>query len=261
MNLVDEIRIHVQALSHAVDESKSFFSPIVHYVKQLEKFVNLPQEKATKKELKLLTDKIEEFFVRYRPTGGGYIPPGQASGNDKTVRQITNLANQITSLTDEQFLALFPKGSVGESKTETVMRTQGVCVFIGHGQSKLWSRVNTYLRDELKIATVYYEKEPRTGESIVPILEQMLEQSSFAVLVLTAEDQTASGEVRARQNVIHEAGLFQGRLGFRRAVLLVQKGIEQFTNVDGLQVIQFNDSEIEQTFYELQRTLKREKQL
>jgi predicted nucleotide-binding protein len=86
----------------------------------------------------------------------------------------------------------------------------------------------------------------------------MLSQATFAVLILTAEDETALGEKRARQNVIHEAGLFQGKLGFRRAILLRQEGTEEFSNVAGLQYISFNGDRIEQAFYEFQRVLKRE---
>jgi predicted nucleotide-binding protein len=53
----------------------------------------------------------------------------------------------------------------------------------------------------------------RAGHTIRDVLEDMLERPSFAVLVMTAEDQTADGESRARQNVVHEVGLFQGKLG------------------------------------------------
>jgi predicted nucleotide-binding protein len=86
----------------------------------------------------------------------------------------------------------------------------------------------------------------------------MLAQASFALLVFTAEDDTAEGTRRARQNVIHEAGLFQGKLGFARAVLLVQDGVEAFSNIAGLQYLPFTGDNVEQTFYELQRVLKRE---
>ena len=118
-----------------------------------------------------------------------------------------------------------------------------------------------FLEDELGLATVTYESEPRTGESIVPVLERMLDQATFAVLVLTAEDETPEGVWHARQNVVHEAGLFRGRLGFKRAVLLVQDGVEPFSNVHGLQHIPFAGENVEQTFYELERVLKRERQL
>lgn len=130
-------------------------------------------------------------------------------------------------------------------------------VFIGHGRSPLWARVKLFL-EELGIAAMSFESESHAGESIVPILEEMLNQAAFAVLILTAEDATAEGTRRARQNVIHEAGLFQGRLGFTRAILLQQDGLEGFTNVDGLQYIGFSGDRIDQTFYELQRVLKRE---
>jgi predicted nucleotide-binding protein len=86
----------------------------------------------------------------------------------------------------------------------------------------------------------------------------MLRQATFAVLVLTGEDETAEGAKRARQNVIHEAGLFQGILGFPRAVMLVQRGLENFSNVEGLQYIEFEGDKIDASFWELQRALKRE---
>jgi len=62
----------------------------------------------------------------------------------------------------------------------------------------------------------------------------------------------------ARQNVIHEAGLFQGYLSFQRVVMLLQNGLEEFSNVAGLQYIGFQGDSIEQTFWELQRALRRE---
>lgn len=51
----------------------------------------------------------------------------------------------------------------------------------------------------------------------------MLDESSFALLVMTGEDKTKAGKFRARQNVVHEAGLFQGQLGFSRAIILREK--------------------------------------
>ena len=132
------------------------------------------------------------------------------------------------------------------------------CVFIGHGRSVLWERLQLFLENDLGLETVSYESESRAGDSIVPVLEKMLGQATFAVMVLIAEDETAAGGRRARQNVIHEAGLFQGRLGFKRAILLRQEGIEDFTNVAGLQYIPFAGDRIEQTFWDLQRVLKRE---
>ncbi len=132
------------------------------------------------------------------------------------------------------------------------------CVFIAHGRSPLWARLQLYLQDELGLRVVNFESESRAGEPAVSILTKMLGEADFAILVLTAEDETATGSMRARQNVIHEVGLFQSKLGFNKAIFLKQEGVEDFTNVAGLQYIPFSDNKIEQTFYELRRTLERE---
>jgi predicted nucleotide-binding protein len=130
-------------------------------------------------------------------------------------------------------------------------------IFIGHGRSQLWARVKLFIEDDLNLDTVLFESESRTSESIVNILEELLNQASFAILIMTAEDETSEGTVRARQNVIHEAGLFQGRLGFHKVVILKQSETEEFSNIAGLQYIPFSEDKIEQCFYELQRKLKK----
>ena len=61
-----------------------------------------------------------------------------------------------------------------------------------------------------------------------------------------------------RQNVVHEAGLLQGRLGFNRAIALVEDGIEAFSNIDGVQQIRFERGNIRSTFGDVLATLKRE---
>jgi predicted nucleotide-binding protein len=83
----------------------------------------------------------------------------------------------------------------------------------------------------------------------------MVDKSSFATLVMTAEDEQSDGGMRARQNVIHEAGLFQGRLGFPRAILLIEEGVEEFSNVQGVQYIRFAKNNIKETFGEVLATL------
>jgi predicted nucleotide-binding protein len=89
-------------------------------------------------------------------------------------------------------------------------------------------------------------------------LKGLLSSSTFAAIVATGEDLTADRGVRARQNVVHEIGLFQGRLGFEKIALLEQEGVEGFSNIAGLQVIPFSGERIEAAFYDLDRMLKPE---
>jgi predicted nucleotide-binding protein len=103
-----------------------------------------------------------------------------------------------------------------------------------------------------------YEIGARAGHAVRDILEEMLSKSAFALLVMTAEDETSDGRVRARQNVVHEAGLFQGRLGFSRAIVLLEQGTEEFSNIHGLEQIRFTKGNIKETFGDVLATLRRE---
>ncbi len=133
------------------------------------------------------------------------------------------------------------------------------CIFIGHGRSPLWNRINTWLKDSLKLNDViYFESECRAGHHVGNILNEFLDKATFAIIIMTAEDETAGDEVRARQNVIHEIGLFQGKLGFNKVAILKQDTVQPFSNIDGLQYIPFTGDNIPQTFWELQEMLKRE---
>jgi predicted nucleotide-binding protein len=131
-------------------------------------------------------------------------------------------------------------------------------VFLGHGRSMLWAKVHMFLKDELHLNVEAWETDARAGLHSIEVLKQALRSSIFAVIVVTGEDATADGGLRARQNVVHEIGLFQGSLGFQKVALLQQDGVEEFSNLAGLQVIPFSGERIDSSFYGLQRMLRRE---
>ena len=86
----------------------------------------------------------------------------------------------------------------------------------------------------------------------------MLDDAAFAFLILTAEDKQADGTLHARLNVVHEAGLFQGRLGFKKAIMLFEETCEEFSNIHGLGHIPFPKGKISTAFEEIRRVLERE---
>jgi len=86
----------------------------------------------------------------------------------------------------------------------------------------------------------------------------MLNDAGIAFLILTAEDEKADGTIQARMNVIHEAGLFQGRLGFTKAIILLEEGCEEFSNIKGLGQIRFPKGNIKQACEEIRQVLERE---
>lgn len=75
---------------------------------------------------------------------------------------------------------------------------------------------------------------------------------------MTGEDETADGTLRTRQNVVHEAGLFQGKLGFNRAIVLLEKDVETFSNIEGIQQLRYDQGHINSTFGDILATLRRE---
>jgi predicted nucleotide-binding protein len=86
----------------------------------------------------------------------------------------------------------------------------------------------------------------------------MLDAAAMAFLVLTAEDELADGTTVARQNVVHEAGLFQGRLGFTKAIILLEEGCAEFSNIHGIGQIRFPKGKISAAFEDVRRVLERE---
>ena len=87
-----------------------------------------------------------------------------------------------------------------------------------------WRELKDFLSDRLKLDWVEFNREPAAGISTTERLKTVLDNAGFAFLVFTAEDESGDGTVHARDNVIHEAGLFQGCLGFDRAIILMEEG-------------------------------------
>ncbi|WP_291795446.1 nucleotide-binding protein [Cellulomonas sp.] len=131
-------------------------------------------------------------------------------------------------------------------------------VFIGHGRSALWRDLKDHLHDLQGYDVEAYESGARTGRTISDVLNSMLSVSGMAVIVMTAEDEQADGTMRARQNVVHEAGLFQGRIGFAKTLILLEDGVEPFSNVDGIQYLPFNRGRIQETYGHVLAALSRE---
>jgi len=131
-------------------------------------------------------------------------------------------------------------------------------VFIGHGRSPLWRELKDFLADRLGLPWDEFNRVPVAGVSNKERLSAMLDGSCFAFLILTAEDQRADGAFQPRQNVVHEAGLFQGRLSFERAIIVLEEGCEEFSNVEGLGQIRFPKGRISACFEEVRAVLERE---
>ena len=134
----------------------------------------------------------------------------------------------------------------------------GTNVFIGHGRSLLWKDLKDFIQDRLDLPWDEFNRVPIAGITNIARLSEMLDAVAVAFLIMTAEDEQADGKVHARMNVVHEAGLFQGRLGFTKAIVLIEEGCEEFSNIEGLGQIRFPKGKISAAFEEVRQVLERE---
>lgn len=141
---------------------------------------------------------------------------------------------------------------------EKQMAKTGGRVFIGHGRAHAWRDLKDFLNDRLDLEHDEFNRESVAGISTTERLETMLDNAAFAFIVMTAEDQSVDGQMNPRMNVVHEAGLFAGKLGFRKAIVLLEDGCQEFSNITGLGQIRFPTGNISAVFEEIRRVLERE---
>jgi hypothetical protein len=151
-----------------------------------------------------------------------------------------------------------PGGDSARSVSSGIVSVMGKNIFIGHGRSLVWLQLKEFLTNRLSRTCVEFNSDVVAGKTTTARLQEMLDDAGFAFLVMTAEDTHADSSAHARENVIHEAGLFQGRIGFERAILLLEEGCAQFSNIHGLTHIPFPKGNLEPAFEKIRQVLERE---
>jgi predicted nucleotide-binding protein len=211
-------------------------------------------------------DSEEEFFADFRRSVTAAVFLIERNGGKLRLQTIgTTIMVQVGATsrsTVESISSVFEQAAercaVPPPPKPPAPRPVPPTIFIGHGRSPLWRDLKDHLHEKHHYPVAAYEIGARAGHSIRDVLQGMLSKSAFALLVMTGEDVTANGEVRARQNVVHETGLFQGRLGFRRAIVLLEEGTEEFSNLQGIDQIRFSKGNIKETYGEVVATIRRE---
>jgi hypothetical protein len=224
-------------------------------------------------------DSIDEFFADYRKdcanahmSFGGTILDGGGGetyglGIDwswyggyfpKTEVRVTAPTRAGILRVVEVLRSEIPNSEVFTSGGQESDWREKVRLFIGHGGNDAWRELSDLLEHQHGIQTSAFEFAATAGHSTRGVLEKLVRESSFAALVMTAEDQDSEGNMHARENVVHEAGLFQGALGFDRAIVLLEEGCAEFSNIHGVQQVRFKPGGIKSTVGELLSALMRE---
>lgn len=218
--------------------------------------------------------RIEEKLAPY--TVADFIN-GRLASTPKMTRDSVEIAKGETVPLQVQYLAVISAVEANQKRADSLanvlrnviestslgtqvqpMHQTSPRLFIGHGRSQQWTTLRDFVRDRLHLAFDEFNRVPTAGLSTKERLTEMLDECSFALLVMTGEDEHEDGTMHARENVIHEIGLFQGCLGWRKAIVLVEEGCQQFSNIVGLGQVRYQKGNIASSFEELRRILERE---
>lgn len=135
--------------------------------------------------------------------------------------------------------------------------TQVTKVFISHGHNDaVRYKLKDFVQNRLKLTPVILEDMPDEGLTIIEKLEKYGHDSDFALIGMTAENQTDDGEMRTRQNVILEAGFFLGALDRKRVLLLKHKGVTLPSILGGLIYKEFEGDEIDRVYEDIRQAVE-----
>jgi predicted nucleotide-binding protein len=212
-------------------------------------------------------DTLDEFAAEYRKdeTYGCHLLHSKAGAAFEVFAHLPRLSNVTVSLDSrekiERVFNIF-EGSYSElrSSRQALEKTvrESIKIYIGHGRSNQWRDLKDHLGEKQGFDVVAYETGARAGYTITEVLDDLSEEASIAFLVHTAEDQDAGGHLHARENVVHETGLFQGKLGWKRAIVLLEDGCNEYTNLAGIQQLRFAKENIKEIFGDVMAIIYRE---
>jgi len=153
----------------------------------------------------------------------------------RDIRKLESIRDRLPLWADEATEAVAP--SVRDERGPVAIDGP---IFVVHGHNL--GRANEVAR-VLERATgkdvVILHEQANRGRTVLEKFEQHAAQASFAVVVLTGDDEGgakgADGlRARGRQNVIFEMGFFFALLGRDRVVVLLEPDVEQPSDVHGL---------------------------
>jgi len=252
---IREIRGYLEAIHHGLGDVPDFDSRCSEL---FDRIIGIRFEIMKAEDWSRYVQLVNDFLFAFREYWDwtyrrvSVDPSAEAQLQNMAVVSFAELVNSLSAVD----FASYQNEYRNSRMTRRLANGKEPAVFVAHGgRSDCWA-VHKYLSEDLKLKVIMFETENRTAQQIASVLEDMVTQSSVAIAVMTAEDTLEGGQKRARQNVIHEIGLFQGRLGFDRVAMLKESNTENFSNMHGVTYIPLNPKYIQGSFHEIQEWLR-----
>jgi predicted nucleotide-binding protein len=116
-------------------------------------------------------------------------------------------------------------------------------------------KLKDFLNNKLRRDTIILSELPKKGYTIVEQLENASKFCNCAIILMTRDDEMRDSGMRARQNVVHEIGFFQGKYGRENVMLVTETGLDLFSNISGILRIEFDPAHFEEVFEALRTDL------
>ncbi len=107
-------------------------------------------------------------------------------------------------------------------------------IFIIHGHNNELKREVQLLLSRAGVEDVVLHECPDKGRTIIDKLIEESDGSNYAISIMSPDDLTKDGKLRARQNVILEIGFFIGKLGKSHVRLLKKENVEIPSDLQGI---------------------------
>lgn len=175
-------------------------------------------------------------FRATKPIGAGWEKTPRAL--EERQRLIAEQAQKAGALVDT---AIFEIEAINHPKAAEPPPNERT-IFVVHGRDEVvkYRLVRTLERCVSLPVTILHEM-PNRGTTIIEKLERHARDAAFAVVIITGDDEgrlkadTSKGlRDRGRQNVVFEAGVFMGALGRSKVAILLEEGVEQPTDLNGV---------------------------
>jgi hypothetical protein len=132
-------------------------------------------------------------------------------------------------------------------------------IFVIHGRDEANTyRLRTLLKERFDLNPIILREQPGKGRSIIEKFEEEASSITFAIALLTPDDQIQFEKTeyaQARPNVVFELGWFYGRLGRDRVCILFKKGTQIHSDLHGINRVEFQEN-VEEALIELERELR-----
>jgi predicted nucleotide-binding protein len=170
-----------------------------------------------------------------------------------------SIVDQARSLGARKFIDKNAGNLATSLRTELkrALKEMSDSVFISHGHNEVLKlKLKDFVTSKLKRKVLILSEYPDRGMTIIEKLEAASNTCDCAIILMSSDDLQLNGGQRARQNVIHELGFFQGKYGRSKTILLVENGIEICSNISGIVRTEFDRDHFEACFERLRIELR-----